>query len=215
MPLFPPCMYLLPLQQAYTMQPKLPSRSPSPTASFPPSNPPAQHQEAYPQYPPNSASVPTQYDQAPLTEPPRPTEPTFNQASYPVTQHPPQRIPWQQQQVPPARNSSYPVGLPSTTPPYAVAMPPSQGYPSGQDPAHPPFHPTMTPYPPSSLGYHQSSTPEEFHGSQTTMAHLQPANGDTMPGHVLGRVQSPAAANVPNANNNRAMVAHGGNSYGT
>lgn len=51
------------------------------------------------------------------------------------------------------------------------------------------------------------------------MAHLQPANGDTIPGHGLGRVpgpmEVPAAANLANANNNRTLVAHGVNSYGT
>lgn len=201
------------------MHPKLPSRSPSPTPHFAPSNPPARHQEAYPQYPPNSASVPTQYDhQAPVTEPPRPGEPSFNQATYPVTQPPPHRMSWQQQQMPPPRNSNYPLGYTSTTPPYPVTLPSSQGYPSGQDPGHPSFPPAMSPYPPSSLGYHQSSTPEEFQGSKTTVAHLQPANGDAMPGHGLGRVpgplEAPAAANVANANNNRTMVAHGANSFG-
>ncbi|XP_026200230.1 OTU domain-containing protein 4 [Anabas testudineus] len=209
-PIFPPCMYLMPLQQAYTMHPKLSSRSPSPTPHFAPSNPPARHQEPYPQYPQNSASAPTQYDhQAPVTGSPHPSEPSFNQAAYPVTQPPPHRMQWQQQQVPPPRNSSYSVGYPSTTPPYPLPQPSPQGFPSGQDPGHPPYPPPMSTFPPSSLGYHQSPTPEEFQGSH----HLQAASGDTIAGHGLGRVpgplEGPAAANVTNANNNRTMVVHG------
>lgn len=208
-PFFPPYIYLMPLQQTSTLHPKLPSRSPSPspTPQVPPPNSPVRQQEAYPQYPPGSASVPAQYDQrAPVTELP------FTQATYPITQPPPQRMPWQQQQhMPPPSSSSYPVVYPSTTPPYPVTLPPSQGYPSVQDPGHPALPPAMPPYPPSSLGYRQASTPDEFQGNKATAAHHPPANGDVLPGHGLGRgpgpLEAPAAANVANANS-RTMAAH-------
>ncbi|XP_049423571.1 OTU domain-containing protein 4 [Epinephelus fuscoguttatus] len=215
MPMFPPYLYLLPLQQAHAMHPKLPSRSPSPTPHYPPSNPPARHQEAYPhpQYPPTSASMPPQYDhQAPLTEPPHPSEPSFNQAGYPVTQPPPHRmpcssLPWQQ--PPPPRNPSYPVGYPTANPPYRAPPPLSQGYHSGQGPGH-----LLYPqYPPSSLGYPPSSSPEELQVSQAPMEHHQAANVDTMPSQgpsrVPGSLESPAPANVANANSNRPMVVPG------
>ncbi|XP_071315603.1 OTU domain-containing protein 4 isoform X2 [Trachinotus anak] len=213
MPLFAPYMYLLPLQQAHTINHRLPSRSSSPTTHFPPSSAPTSHPELYPQYPPSSLP---QYDhQAPLAEPPRPSEPSFNQAGYPVTQPPPHRmpctsLPWQQHQIPPPRNSNYPVGYPTATPPYPVPSPSSQGYHSGQSPGHPLYPQPMPPYPPSSLGYQSASTPEDLHVSQGLMEQLQPVNGDTMHGHGPGRVpgplEGPAAANMANANNNRTMV---------
>ncbi|XP_022625364.1 OTU domain-containing protein 4 [Seriola dumerili] len=212
MPLFPPYIYLLPLQQAHTMQHRIPSRSSSPTPHFPPSNAPSSHQEAYPQYPPTSASVLHQYDhQAAPAEPPRPSEPSFNQARYPVTQPPPHRmpctsLPWQQHQMPPPRGSNYAY----PTPPYPVHPSSSQGYHQSQGPGHPMYPPPMPPYPPSSLGYQSSSTPEELQVSQGLMEQLQPVNGDTMLGHGPGRVpgslEGPSAANMANANNNRTMV---------
>lgn len=226
MPLLPPYVYLLPLQQAHTLHPKLHSRSPSPTPNFPPhSSAPTRPQETYTQYPPTSGSGLPQYDhQAVLAEPPRPSEPSFNQAAYAVTQPPPHRmpcpsVPWQQHQIPPSRSSSYQVGYHSPTPPYPVPPPSSQGYHPGQGPGHPMYPPAMPLYPPSSLGYQSSSAPEELQGSQGAMEQLQPANGDTMPGHGPGRVpgplEGPAAANMANANNNRSMVVPGVNSFGT
>ncbi|XP_067379699.1 OTU domain-containing protein 4 isoform X2 [Channa argus] len=189
MPLFPPYMYLISLQQAYTMHPKVPSRSPSPTPQFPPSNPPSRHQEAYSQYSPTSASVPTPYDhQVTLTEPPRPSEHSFNQPGYPAIQPPPQRMPWQQQQMAPPRNSGYSVPYSSAAPQYPVPMASSQGYHSGQGSAHPSYPTNMPPYHPSSMGYHPTSIPEGFQGSQGTMAQHQSGNGDTVSVHGLGRV---------------------------
>uniref|UniRef100_A0A3Q3LAJ3 ubiquitinyl hydrolase 1 n=1 Tax=Mastacembelus armatus TaxID=205130 RepID=A0A3Q3LAJ3_9TELE len=213
MPMYPPCVYLLPLQQAYTIHPKLPSRSPSPNPQFPPSNPPTRHQEAYPQYPPMSASVPAQYDhQATLAEPPHSSEPSFNHSGYPVTQPPPQRMPWQQHQMAPPRNSSYPVGYSSTTAPYPVPLASSQAYPTGQGPGHPLYPPPMS----SSLAYHPSPTPEELQVSQGSMEQLQPPNGVSMPSHgpsrVPGSLERPAAANVANANS-RTMVVPDLNSF--
>ncbi|KAE8279409.1 OTU domain-containing protein 4 [Larimichthys crocea] len=215
MPMFLPYFYLLPLQQAHTLHPKLPSRSPSPTPHYLSSNAPTRHQEAYPhsQYPPTSASasVPSQYDhQVPLTEPSHPSEPSFNQAAYPVTQPPPNRMPapgqWQQPQVPPPRNTSFPVEYPTPSPPYPLPPPLSQGYPPGQVPGHPMYRPSMPPYPPPSLGYQPSSTPEELQVNQGLMEQRQPANGDTMPGQRPSRVTGPAAASLANANNNRTVV---------
>ncbi|XP_045921872.1 OTU domain-containing protein 4 isoform X2 [Micropterus dolomieu] len=214
MPLYPPYIYLLPLQQAHTVHPKLPSRSPSPTPPYPPSNPPTRHQEAYqhPHYPPTSASMAPQYDhQAPLTEPPHPSDPSFSQAGYPVTQPPPHRmsLSWQQHQMPQHRSPSYPVGYPASNQPYSVPQPLSQGYHPGQSPGHTLYPQSVPPYPPSSLGYHSSSTPEEIQVSQAPMEHRQPANGDTMPGQGPGRVPGPLespAANMANANNRTAMI---------
>ncbi|KAK2863281.1 hypothetical protein Q5P01_002814 [Channa striata] len=203
LPMFPPCMYLIPLQQAYTMHPKAPSRSPSPPPpppsqpppQFPPANIPTRQQEVYPPYPPSSASVPTQYD-------------------HPVTQPTPHRMPWQQQQP---RNSSYPVAFTSPAQPYPLPMNTSQGYHSGQGPAHPSYLTNMPLYSQTSMGYRATSTPEDFQASQGTMAQHQPANGDMVPVHGLGRVpgslEVPPPANVANANS-RTVVVSGVNSFG-
>ncbi|XP_070786275.1 OTU domain-containing protein 4 [Enoplosus armatus] len=213
MPMFPPYIYLLPLQQAHTLHPELSSSSPSPTPTptphYPPANPPTRHQEAYPQYPSTSASVPPQYDhQAPHTEPSHPSDPSFNQARYPVNQPHRMPLPW-----PPPRNPSYPVGYPSSNPQYSVPPPMPQGYHPSQGPVHQMYPPSVPPYPPSSLGYQSSSAPEEHQVSQGPMEQRQPANGDTMPGQGPGRVpgplESPAAANVANANNNRTVMVPG------
>ncbi|XP_072231976.1 OTU domain-containing protein 4 [Leuresthes tenuis] len=215
MPMFAPYLYLLPLQQTHTMHPKPSSHSPPP--QYPPSNPPARQQEACmpPQYPPTSVSVPSQYDsQTSIAEPPNPSEPAFSQAGYQaVPQPPPHRmptpsIPWQQ--MPPPRNSSFPVGYPSPPPPYSGPPPSSQGYHPGQGPVHS-MYPSATPqYPPFALGYQSSSTPEELQVTQGVMEPLQPTNGDQMPGYghvrVLGPLDSPGAANVANANNRRIVV---------
>ncbi|XP_070710476.1 OTU domain-containing protein 4 [Pempheris klunzingeri] len=213
MPMFPPYVYLLPLQQAHTMHPKPPSRSPSPTPLYAPSKPPARHQEAYPQhpqYPPTSTTMPPQYDhQAPLAEPPHPDDSSFSQAGYSVTQPPPHRVslPWQQHQMPPPRNPNFLVGYHAPSPPYSVPPPVTQGYHPGQGPGGRQLYPqSVPPYPPSTLGYQPSSTPEELQASQGPMEPRQPANGDAMPGRVPGPLESPAAANVANANANRPVV---------
>ncbi|KAM9335206.1 OTU domain-containing protein 4 [Symphorus nematophorus] len=221
-PYFPPYMYLLPLQQAHTMHPKLPSRSPSPTPApaapaphYPPSNPPTRHhQEAYPhpQYPPTSASLPPQYDHpAPLTEPPHPTDPSFGQAGYPVAQPPPHRVPWQEPQMPPPRHTGFPVRYPAQSPAYPLPPQLSQGYHPGQGPGHQLYPPSMSPYPPTSLGYQTSSAHEEHQVGQGVMEQRQPTNGDMMRGQGPGRVPGPAgaAANLANANNNRTTVTPG------
>ncbi|XP_067435285.1 OTU domain-containing protein 4 [Thunnus thynnus] len=231
-PLYPPYMYLLPLQQAYTLNPKLPSRSPSPTPHYPPPNPPARHQEVYPhpQYASTSAPVAPQYDhhvapQAPPTEPPHPSEPAQNPAGYPVTQPPPHRMPWQQHQMPPTRNprnTSYPVRYPAPSPPYPTPPPSTQGYHPGQGSGHQLYPQSMPQYTPSSLGYPSSATPEELQVSHSPMEQLHTGNGGPMPGpvpgHGPGRIPGPlegsAAANVANANNSRTMVAPGVSGFG-
>ncbi|XP_073331084.1 OTU domain-containing protein 4 [Pagrus major] len=217
MPMFPPYIYLLPLQQAHAVHPKFPSRSPSPAPAphYPPSNRPPSHQEAYPQYPPTSSSVALQYDhQAPLTEPSHPSETSYNQAGYPVTQSPHQRMPcpslsWQHHQMPPARNPNFTVGYPAPSPPYPVHQPLSQGYHPGQGSGHPMYPASVSPYPPSSLGYQSSPAHEELQVSQGAMEQRQPTNGDTVPGQGSRRVPGPSAANIANANNNRAVVVPG------
>ncbi|CAB1440198.1 unnamed protein product [Pleuronectes platessa] len=188
MPMYPPYIYLLPLQQAHAMQPKLPSRSPSPNPHFPPNR----HQEAYP--PNHQTSVPAQHHyghQAALTEAHRPSEPSFNQAGYHVTQPPPHRMPcnspqWRQHPMPPPSTSSYQVGSRHRSP----VLPPNDDS-----------------YHPSSLGYQSSSNPDELQGA---MEQLQPTNEDALSGHGPGQVPGPldgsAAANVANANNNRMVV---------
>uniref|UniRef100_A0A665TAC2 Uncharacterized protein n=1 Tax=Echeneis naucrates TaxID=173247 RepID=A0A665TAC2_ECHNA len=201
MPLLSPYIYLLPLHQAHTI-----SRSASPTFHLPPSSTPTGHQEAYTHYPP---VVPPQYDHQPQPpEPLRPSEPSFGHLEFPGNQLPPPRmhcnsLQWQQHQLPPSRSSSYPVG-------YPVAPPRFQGYHPGQSPGHPLYPPAIPPYPTSSLGYQSTSTPDELQGSQGLMEQLQPLNGDTMQGHGPGRApgppEGPPAANMANANNNRAMV---------
>ncbi|XP_034413606.1 OTU domain-containing protein 4 [Cyclopterus lumpus] len=185
MPMCPPYIYLLPLQQAHAMHPQHPSRSPSPTPHY--HHPPSRQQEAYPhpQYPP-------QYEQqAPPPEPPHPGDPQFGQAGYPFTQPPPHRmsspsLSWQQNQMPPPRNAGYQVGYPTTGSPYRASPPLSQGYHPGQG------HPMYPQYP-----------PEELQGSQGPPEKRQPTNGDPMPGR--GLLEGPASANVANANNRTAV----------
>lgn len=206
MPMFPPYIYLLPLQQAHTMHPKLPSRSPSP--HYPASTPTTRPQEAYqhPQYP--QTSVPPQYDhQAPPAEPPHPSDPSFNQAGYPVTQPSPHRMSlssWQQHQMPPPRNPSFPVGYHTPSPPYSAPPPMTQGYHPGQGAGRTLYPPSVLQYPPSSLGYQSSPTPEELQVSQGAMEQRQPANGDSILGRGPGPLEGPAAAN-----NNRNMMVPG------
>ncbi|KAM8898513.1 LOW QUALITY PROTEIN: OTU domain-containing protein 4 [Spinachia spinachia] len=175
MPMFPPYIYLLPLQQAHTLHPKLPSPTGSPTPHYPPSS----HQEAYPQYDPP----------APLPEPPHTGEPHFSQAAYPFAQHQAHRMPspsWQQPQMAPHQT-----GYPNPGSSYPAAPPMSQGY---QRPQGQPMYP---PYPPSSMGYQSPLAPEELPGSQVPMEQRQPANGEGIPGRGAG---PPSAANVANAN---------------
>ncbi|KAK5848145.1 hypothetical protein PBY51_005785 [Eleginops maclovinus] len=90
LPIWPPYVYLLPLQQTHHLNPRPPSCSPSPPPQYPPSRP----QETYPPqlpYPPASASMPPQYEQH-----------------------------WQQQQqMPPLpRNPSYAHGYPAQSTPF-------------------------------------------------------------------------------------------------
>lgn len=204
MPMFAPYIYLLPLQHAHTMHPKVPSRSPSPTPHYPSSNQPTKHQEVYPhpQYPPTSAPLPLQYDQAPLAEPSQHSVP-FNPAGYPIAELPPHHmscpsLPWQQYHIPPSNNSSFPVGYPTSRPSFPLPQHLSQGYYPGQGSGLPLYPSSSVPaYPPSSLGYPSPATHEELQVNQVVIEECRPANGDT-----AGQV--PAAAN-----NNRTMVVPG------
>ncbi|KAM6960416.1 OTU domain-containing protein 4 [Tautogolabrus adspersus] len=218
MPIVPPYVYLLPLQQTHTMHPRITSRSPSPIPHYPPSNPPPRPQEQYshPQYPPTSASMPPQYDhQAPPTEHPHHNDPSYNQSGYPVSQPPTHRMPqqWLQHQIPPPRNPNFPVGYPSPNPQYVVPPTISQGYHQGQSSGHPLYPSSMSPYTPSSLGYQPSSASEELQVSQGAMEQHRPSNGHIMPGQRPvqgpGLLGSPPAANVANANNNITVMVPG------
>ncbi|XP_062414658.1 uncharacterized protein LOC134107170 [Pungitius pungitius] len=119
MPMCPPYIYLLPLQQAHTLHPKLPSPSCSPTPHYPPSS----QQEVYPH---------PQYDPpAPPPEPP-----------YPFAQH-------QVHRMPPHSSTSYQVGYPNPgssyqgyqrsqgQPMYPQYPPSSMGYQSPSAPEEP------------------------------------------------------------------------------
>uniref|UniRef100_A0A3P8T7T4 ubiquitinyl hydrolase 1 n=1 Tax=Amphiprion percula TaxID=161767 RepID=A0A3P8T7T4_AMPPE len=205
----PPYMYLLPLQQAHAMQPKLSSRSPSP--HYPP---PTRHQDAYlpPQY--HNTSPPPQYPAASTSPqyPPTSAPPQYNHQAhlaepmgYPNAQPPPHRMPcpslsWQQ--MPPSRTPPYTGGYSSMTPSYPIPPPASQGYPQGHSPGHPMYPPAVPPYPPSSLGYQPPSAPEELQMGQGAVKQIKPANGDTMLSHDRVRVPGPleGPANVANAN---------------
>ncbi|KAM7366578.1 hypothetical protein PAMP_016010 [Pampus punctatissimus] len=228
MPMYHPYIYLFPLQHAHALRLKIPSRSPSPTPAYPPPNPPTRHKEVYQhlQYPSTSATVAPQYDQhvaphvapqAPPTELPYPSEPAPSAAGYPVTQPVPNRMPWQHQ-LPPPRNSSYPVRYHAPSPPYPAPPPSAQGYHTGQSSGHPPYPPGMPQYPSPSLGYPSSATTEELQVSHGLMEQLHPSKGGPASGHGAGRVPSPlegsAAANVANANNNRTMVVSGVSGFG-
>lgn len=210
MPMFAPYMYLLPLQQAHTMHPKVPSRSPSPAPHYSSPNPTIRHQEMYPhpQYPPTSASMPAQYDQAPVTEPCQVSEP-FNPTSYPVTEPPSHQIscpslPWQPHQIPLPNNTSFPNVYPTPNPHYSVPQQISQGYRPGQAPGLSMYPSSVHTYPPSSLGYQSSAAHEELLVNQGAMEKCQPANSDTP-----GQVPAAVAANLANANKNIKVMVSG------
>ncbi|XP_053199164.1 OTU domain-containing protein 4 [Scomber japonicus] len=227
MPMFQPYVYLFPLQHAYTMQPKLPSRSPSPTPHYPPPNPSPGHQEVFPPhpppYPPTSGSVTPQYDphvasQAQTPEPPHPSEPAQNLSGYPVTQPPASRIPWAQHQLPPPRNPSFPGSYPAPSPPYPTMPTSTQGYHPSQGSRPPMFPQSMPHYPSSSLGYPSSATPEEHQMRHRPMEQIHPGNGGPMPGHgpsrALGPLEASGAADKATANSSRVMVAPGASGFG-
>lgn len=208
MPMFAPCMYLFPLQQTHTMHPRGPSRSPSPTPQYSSSShsaqPALQHQEPYSQHQYPSASVPPQFDQAPVTSQ---HADSFGSTRYPVTEPLPQQVPclsvpWQQQQIPPPNSSSFPVSYSSPSPRYQLAQPFSQGCHPNQGPGLP-VYPTGVPtYPHTSLAY-QPSPPrvhEELQVNQGAMEKGQPTNGDTS-----GSVPSAMAANLVNTKNRAAI----------
>ncbi|KAM7376952.1 hypothetical protein PAMA_013640 [Pampus argenteus] len=223
MPMYHPYIYLLPLQHAHALRLKIPSRSPSPTPAYPPPNPPTRHKEVYQhlQYPSTSATVSPQYDQhvapqAPPTELPHPSEPAPSATGYPVTQPVPHRMPWQQQ-LPPPRNSGYPVQYHAPSPPYPAPPPSAQGYHPGQGSGQPSYSPGLPQYPPPLLGYPSSATTEELQVSHGPMEQLHHGKGGPVSGHGAG-VPSPlegsAAANVANANSNRTMVVSGVSGFG-
>ncbi|KAM3590761.1 uncharacterized protein V6R79_016189 [Siganus canaliculatus] len=204
MPMFPPYVYLLPLQQAHTLQPKIPSRTPSP-----PPNPPPRHQEVYhPQYPQPPTSMPPPYDrQAPPPDHAHPSDPSFSQAGYPVSQPLPHRVSspslsWQQHQMPPPRNPPFTVGYPTPSPPYPLPQSLHQGFHPGPapgpgpGPGHPLYTQSVSPYPPSSLGYHSGPAHEELQLNQVEQH--PPPNGDTVPGLRMGQGPGPAAVAAPN-----------------
>lgn len=195
MPMFPPYVYLMPLQQYHTMQHKPPPPAPSP--HYPSPSPPPKPLEAYQQtlaYPAPSASP--QYDHHTP-----PAEPSFNPNPYQgVSQPPPQRmpcasLPWQQ--VHPPRNPGYP----SPPPPYSNPPPSSQGYHPGQAAVHPLYPSAAPPYPTFAMGYQPSSAPDDLQASQEP---LQVANPD--PAHSLGRVRVLNPLETPPPNINRSIV---------
>ncbi|XP_034020327.1 OTU domain-containing protein 4 isoform X3 [Thalassophryne amazonica] len=216
MPIFPPYIYLLPLHQAHTMHPKIPSRSPSPAHHYPPSTPPIRQQSEVlsSQYPPASASVPPQYDHhAAPTEPTHPSESTFSQTGYSVTHRMPcALLPWQQQQLPPPRNPNYSSGYPASTAHYPTPPPSSQGYHQGQVSGHPLYPTTAHQYPASSLVYPSLTSPSELQVTQGTMEAFQHANSEALanlasgPGQVPSPLEGFTAANVANANSCRTSA---------
>ncbi|KAM4611655.1 OTU domain-containing protein 4 [Polymixia lowei] len=184
-PLFPPYVYLLPLQQAHQMHPKLPSRtsSPCPSPSNLPATPPPQAPPTQPHPGVPCPSPSWQQHQAPPRNP-----------SYPVGY--------------PAPISPYPPShTPVSAPQYPQTQPLPQGYPTPPAPAPSPghqlYHANLAHYPPSSLGYLPLSTSVEFQGNQGTNGQQQPVDGTPSPGRgpgrVLGRLEASGAANVANA----------------
>lgn len=175
MPMFAPYIYLLPLQHAHTLRP------PSPAPHYPPSNPPARHQEGYPpsQYPP-AASLPPQYDQAAVMESSQVGE-MYNQPTYPVTDAPAQCTSgpapvWEQHQIPPPPNATFPGGYPAPNQPYSVP----RRFPHSYHPVpalqYPPGAP---PYAPPSLGYQSPPAHDELQVNQAPPEQQASTNGDS------------------------------------
>ncbi|KAM4713864.1 LOW QUALITY PROTEIN: OTU domain-containing protein 4 [Anableps anableps] len=210
MPMYLPYMYLVPLQQYATMQLKPPPHTPS--SHYPCTSPPTKPQEAYQQtpYPPPSASPPVHPPPPPRLSSLAPLNPPSTRThTRRLLSLPPQRMPCASLPWPP-RNPTCPVGYPSLSPPYSNPPPSSQGYHPGQAPVHSLYPSAVPPYPTYSLGFQPPSGPEELQVSQGAMEQLQPANPDPVHSHghvrVLGPLETPPAANMANANNNRSIV---------
>ncbi|XP_068163687.1 OTU domain-containing protein 4 [Antennarius striatus] len=175
MPMFPPYMYLLPLQQAHTMHPRQHSPSPSPSPHYPSSTPPTRHEEPHPHY--------SQYNhQTTSTDPPQSAD-LLSQAGYPVFEPLSHRLacpllPWQQHHIPPPTNASFSIGYPT---PYPVPQA---------------YRPQYL----STIPVWYRSTREEAqvgHGGPEPPQH---ASGDTPPGSGPRRAPGPPAASSVNAN---------------
>ncbi|KAM9836872.1 OTU domain-containing protein 4 [Aulostomus maculatus] len=190
MPMVQPYIYLLPLQQANALHPRPRSRSPSPTLHYAPTR----HQNVYPQYPSSSATLVPQCDHHVSSQPLPPEHSHQNDPSrYPATQAPPHQmpstsLPWQQPHL--FRNSSYPTGYHTPSPPYQPTQPLSLG-------CQPTLYPlSMTPYLPSSIRY-QSPTTEELQAQQ-----LHHGNGGTM----SSRGPTPLDGSAASPNNRTVVV---------
>lgn len=176
MPMFAPYIYLLPLQHAHTLRP------PSPAPHYPPSNPPARHQEGYPpsQYPP-AASLPPQYDQAAVMESSQVGE-MYNQPTYPVTDAPAQCTSgpapvWEQHQMPPPTNATFPGGYPAPNQPYSVPRRFPHSY--HPVPALQQYPPGAPPYAPSLMGYQSPPAHDELQVNQAPPEQQASTNGDS------------------------------------
>ncbi|XP_068612145.1 OTU domain-containing protein 4 [Brachionichthys hirsutus] len=170
MPLCPPCIYLLPLQQDFTVHPR--HRSPTP---------PTRHEEPPPRpHYPQTSSMPPPYEHQPTpSEPPQPGD-LFTQAGYPIIDRVACPVlPWQQHHMPPARNGSFAVGYPA---PYPVPQTLTRGY-----------HPQYPVFSPPPMGYWSPAAREDLLLSQGAMEPPQHANGDASPG--LAPAASSADAN--------------------
>uniref|UniRef100_A0A673ACH0 OTU deubiquitinase 4 n=1 Tax=Sphaeramia orbicularis TaxID=375764 RepID=A0A673ACH0_9TELE len=218
MPMFYPYVYLFPLQHAYNVQPKPPSRSPSPTPLCHPSGAPPGHHEPYP-------SVSRQFDrsspQAPPAEPAPPTEGAYTQGGYPPLSQPPScTLPcppplWHQPHMQTHRNPSYPVVYPSPQLlSYPTPPPTSQCYPPSLTLGHPMHPPAVAQY--SSVEFQSSAGPEVLQVNQDQ--NLQPANGEAAPGLRSapgpGPQEGAASANVANENSGRPAALPGVSDFG-
>lgn len=207
MPMYPPYIYLFPLQQTHTMNPRGPSRSPSPSPCPSPAlqysstNHHVQQQEPYdqPTLPPPSAH----FDQAPVAH--QHSE-AFQSTRYQVMeQQQQQQLPslsWQQQQqIPPANTSSFPVSYPSSTPHYPVPQQIPQGYHPSQGPALPVYPAAVPPYPYTTLAYQPS--PARVH--EEPQANLEVVEKNQHSCGPADAVQGSVAAGLVNSNS-RAVV---------
>lgn len=209
MPMLPPYIYLLPLQQTHTMQPRELSRSPSPTPAPTPtpqyssSSHHFQQQEAYPQqqYPPPALASHFEAAQMTLQH-----GETFHPTRYPVSEPSPQQLPcpslpWQQQHIPPPNSSSYPASYSSPTPHYPVPQPIPQGYHSSRGPGLP-LYPTGVPsYPHTTLGY--QPTPARAHEEPQVKLEVLEKGQHCGP---ADSVQSAMAASLVNTNGRTVVV---------
>lgn len=173
MPMLAPYAYLLPLQQAHTLQPRPLSRSPSPLFHH---HTPVRPQESFPPFCPVQSTP-----QAPLHNP-------SDSAYHPLPGYaPPPLLPWQHQVNPPQTNAAYPVNYSYTQGFYPPSLPHDLHELHGnQGPMEPSQQPANGD---TALGLRSSRLPGSLEGSASAnMANANMVNVNGGQAHMISAV---------------------------